>query len=106
MAAPHFHLFPVEDQIVSRVGRAFGHPARIAILRLLLKRHESSFGLICESLPLARQTILQHLNYLMDHGFVEVREVPPFTYYRLTDEVSRDLFMRLYSTLNVFLEDL
>ena len=106
MAAPQLHLFPENDQIASRIGRAFGHPARIKILRLLTKSNEVSFSLISDTLPLSRQTVYQHLEYLMESGLVEGREDPPYTFYRLAPSSCRNLLYQFSGTLNVFLAEL
>jgi ArsR family transcriptional regulator len=48
-----------------------GHPARVAILRLLMRRGECVCGAIVDELPLAQATVSQHLKVLKDAGLVQ-----------------------------------
>src|SRR5258707_11736293 len=59
------------DCELARVAKALGHPARVAILRLLIERHECICGEIVEVLPLAQATVSQHLKVLKDAGLVK-----------------------------------
>jgi ArsR family transcriptional regulator len=47
------------------------HPARVAILRLLLQRGECICGAIVDALPLAQATVSQHLKVLKETGWIE-----------------------------------
>lgn len=51
-------------------ARALGHPARVAIMRLLLRRDGCVVGSIVDALPLAQSTISQHLKHLKEAGLV------------------------------------
>lgn len=53
------------------MSKALGHPARVAILRLLLARSECICGEICGEIPLAQSTISQHLKMLKESGLVQ-----------------------------------
>ena len=57
------------DQL-ARLGKALGHPARVAIVRLLLRRNGCVCGEIVDQLPLAQSTVSQHLRQLKDAGLV------------------------------------
>jgi len=59
------------DRETARLARALGHPARVAILRLLVARGECVCGAIVDELPLAQSTVSQHLKALKDAGLVE-----------------------------------
>lgn len=50
-----------------------GHPARIAILELLLKSPSCICGDIVEKLPLAQATVSQHLRELKEAGLIKGR---------------------------------
>lgn len=58
------------DAEMARLAKALGHPARVAILRLLAERRECVCGEICDELPLAQSTISQHLKVLRSAGLV------------------------------------
>ncbi len=57
-------------QALARLAKALGHPARVAILRLLIARTECICGEICEEIPLAQSTISQHLKLLKNAGLI------------------------------------
>ncbi|MEX2049435.1 MAG: metalloregulator ArsR/SmtB family transcription factor [Gemmatimonadota bacterium] len=57
------------DLELSRMAKALGHPARVAILRLLA-RQACLCGEIVETLPLAQSTVSQHLKVLKDAGWI------------------------------------
>ena len=63
-----------DDGEMARLAQALGHPARVAILRLLKEREVCICGEIVESLPLAQSTVSQHLKVLKDAGWIEARE--------------------------------
>jgi len=50
--------------------KAVGHPARVAILRLLVRREACVCGDIVDELPLAQSTVSQHLKVLKDAGLI------------------------------------
>jgi ArsR family transcriptional regulator len=67
-------LRPVEgdeaDEELAILAKAVGHPARVQILRLLVRREACICGDIVEELPLAQSTVSQHLKVLKDAGLV------------------------------------
>jgi DNA-binding transcriptional ArsR family regulator len=58
------------DARLAQLAKALGHPARVAILRLLLKRRTCVCGEIVEVLPLAQSTVSQHLRQLKEAGLI------------------------------------
>jgi ArsR family transcriptional regulator len=60
-----------EDRALAALTKALGHPARVAILRLLMRRGECVCGAIVDELPLAQATVSQHLKVLKDAGLVQ-----------------------------------
>lgn len=58
------------DARLAQLAKALGHPARVAILRLLLKRRTCMCGEIVEVLPLAQSTVSQHLRQLKEAGLI------------------------------------
>ncbi len=68
-------LGPVEgggaDQELAALARALGHPARVQIVRLLVRREACVCGDIVEELPLAQSTVSQHLKVLKEAGLIK-----------------------------------
>ena len=52
------------------LAKALGHPARVRILRLLLRRDSCYCGELVDELPLAQATVSQHLKVLKEAGLV------------------------------------
>lgn len=51
-------------------AKALGHPARVAIMRLLLTKETCVCGEIVDELPLAQSTVSQHLKQLKAAGLI------------------------------------
>ena len=68
-------LRPVEgleaDQELASLTKALGHPARVQILRLLVRREACVCGDIVDELPLAQSTVSQHLKVLKACGLLQ-----------------------------------
>jgi ArsR family transcriptional regulator len=58
------------DQELAVLTKAVGHPARVAILRLLVRREACVCGDIVDELPLAQSTVSQHLKVLKEAGLI------------------------------------
>lgn len=73
-ARPGPDLRPIEgeeaDRDLAALAKAVGHPARVAILRLLARREACVCGEIVDELPLAQSTVSQHLKVLKEVGLV------------------------------------
>ena len=67
-------LRPVEgaaaDDELAVLAKAIGHPARVQILRLLIRKNACVCGDIVEELPLAQSTVSQHLKVLKEAGLI------------------------------------
>ncbi|MFD2247938.1 ArsR/SmtB family transcription factor [Pontibacter ruber] len=63
--------FVQADITLAKYAKALGHPARIAILRILLERNTCICGDIVEELPLSQSTVSQHLKELKDAGLIK-----------------------------------
>ena len=59
-----------DDEDLARLAKALGHPARAAIVRLLLAGGECICGGIVDRLPLAQATVSQHLKVLKEAGWI------------------------------------
>jgi DNA-binding transcriptional ArsR family regulator len=70
MGASKTDIFSAEDNRLARYAKALAHPARIAILKLLLKRQACVCGDIVDEVPLSQSTVSQHLKELKEAGLI------------------------------------
>ncbi|MDF1664792.1 MAG: metalloregulator ArsR/SmtB family transcription factor, partial [Planctomycetota bacterium] len=54
----------------ARFAKALGHPARVAIIKLLIRREGCICGEIVEELPQSQSTVSQHLKILKEAKFI------------------------------------
>jgi DNA-binding transcriptional ArsR family regulator len=71
MGATKADEFTVKDNRLAKYAKALSHPARIAILRLLLKKQACICGDIVDELPLSQSTVSQHLKELKAAGLIK-----------------------------------
>ena len=60
-----------DDVALAQLADAIGHPARVAIIRLLKEREVCVCGEIVGVLPLAQSTVSQHLKVLKAAGWIQ-----------------------------------
>ena len=58
------------DEELAALAKAVAHPARVRIVRLLLRRTSCMCGDIVDELPLAQSTVSQHLKVLKAAGLI------------------------------------
>lgn len=63
--------FTVKDNRIAQYAKALAHPARVAILRLLIQKKACICGDIVEELPLSQSTVSQHLKELKTAGLIK-----------------------------------
>lgn len=63
--------FTVKDNKIARYSKALAHPARVAILQLLIKKQTCICGDIVNELPLSQSTVSQHLKELKEAGIIK-----------------------------------
>jgi len=63
--------FSVTDNKIATFAKALGHPARVAILKVLVKKKTCICGDIVDELPLSQSTVSQHLKELKDAGLIK-----------------------------------
>ncbi len=80
-----------EDVRFAQLAKALAHPARVAIVRLLLRLDCCVCGQIVDKLPLAQSTVSQHLKHLKEAGLVVGTIDGPRTCYCLDKAVIREL---------------
>lgn len=89
------------DSVLSRYCKALAHPARVRIVRLLLKRGMCQTGLLVDELPLAQSTVSEHLRILREAGLIVGEVDGPRRCYCVEPEALdnlRDLFDGLFAT--------
>ena len=63
--------FTIKENKIARYAKAMAHPARIAILQLLLKKQSCICGAIVDEIPLSQSTVSQHLKELKEAGLIQ-----------------------------------
>lgn len=71
MGASKTELFSKSEIKLAGFAKALAHPARIAIIKLLLKKQRCICGDIVDEIQLAQSTISQHLKELKDAGIIQ-----------------------------------
>jgi DNA-binding transcriptional ArsR family regulator len=70
MVATKNEEFTVKDNKIALYAKALSHPARVAILQLLLKKQACICGDIVDEIPLSQSTVSQHLKELKEAGLI------------------------------------
>lgn len=63
--------FSVKDNKIAKYAKALSHPARVAIIKLLIQKQACVCGDIVEELPLSQSTVSQHLKELKEAGLIK-----------------------------------
>lgn len=63
--------FTVKENRIAAYAKALAHPARVAILQLLVKKQACICGDIVDELPLSQSTVSQHLKELKSAGLIK-----------------------------------
>ena len=71
MGAGKHDEFSLKQNRISQYAKALSHPARIAILNVLVKKNACICGDIVDELPLSQSTVSQHLKALKDAGLIK-----------------------------------
>lgn len=61
---------PAAEEELASLCKALGHPVRVRIISLLLRKNACVCGDIVSELPLAQSTVSQHLKVLKDAGLI------------------------------------
>jgi DNA-binding transcriptional ArsR family regulator len=64
-------IFTEEQNRIALIGKAFGHPARVAILQYLFRTETCICGDIVDEIGLAQATVSQHLKELKQLGLIK-----------------------------------
>ncbi|MGL4410732.1 MAG: ArsR/SmtB family transcription factor [Bacteroidales bacterium] len=93
-----------EQEQIAKVAKAFGHPARVAIVEFLLSQDSCFFGDIHDELPIAKATVSQHLKELKEAGIIQGEIEGPKVRYCINKsnwQVNQKLFSILFSKLRL-----
>lgn len=60
-----------EDERLSSLCKAMGHPARLQLLKILIKEGECVSGDLADKSPLAPSTVSEHLRILKEAGLIK-----------------------------------
>ncbi|WP_457609540.1 ArsR/SmtB family transcription factor [Lutibacter sp.] len=71
MGITKFEKFSKEQNKISKIAKAFAHPARVAILQQLFKLNVCVCGDLAHEIGLAQPTISQHLKELKNIGLIK-----------------------------------
>ncbi len=71
MGATNTEHYSKQQNDISILNKALGHPARIAIIEYLLESGSCICGDIVNELPLAQATVSQHLRELKHAGLIK-----------------------------------
>lgn len=94
--------FSARQNRLAELAKALGHPARIAIIELLLAKNSCVCGDLVDELPLSQSTVSQHLKELKKAGIIQGRISGPSVCYCINDSTWGDLnehfkqFIELY----------
>ena len=80
-----------EQNELAQLGKAFSHPARIAIIQHLLKTRQCINGDLVEELGLAQPTVSQHLKELKNLGLIQGTVEGTSMNYCINPEVWRNM---------------
>lgn len=104
MGASKGEEFSVKDNRIARYAKAMSHPARVAILKLLIKKQQCICGDIVEELPLSQSTISQHLKELKEAGLIKGDIDGAKVCYCIDEQewlIARNLMSELFISLEV-----
>ncbi len=71
MGTTKSHEFTLKENKQAKYAKALGHPARLAIIKLLISKQTCICGDIVEELPLSQSTVSQHLKELKEAGLIK-----------------------------------
>jgi predicted transcriptional regulator len=85
---------------LARMYKALGHPARLAIVQLLIQQDSCMCGDLVSELPLAQSTVSQHLHALKEAGLIKGTVSGAATCYCIDAQAVSDLEKHIESMQN------
>ncbi|HEV7380056.1 MAG TPA: metalloregulator ArsR/SmtB family transcription factor [Dyadobacter sp.] len=87
MGVTRTEIFTDQQNRIADLAKAFAHPARVAILQLLIARKACVCGDLVGELELAQATVSQHLKELKRIGIIQGEINPPRVCYCINPAV-------------------
>jgi ArsR family transcriptional regulator, arsenate/arsenite/antimonite-responsive transcriptional repressor len=100
MGATKTEEFTTEENRIAELAKAFAHPARVAILRLLAEKKACVCGDLVDELPLSQATVSQHLKELKRIGIIKGDINPPRVCYCINEVVWQEAQQTFEGLLN------
>jgi len=102
MGATKHELFTDYQNKIAEMAKAISHPARVAILEVIMQKGACVCGDIVEELPLSQSTVSQHLKELKKAGILKGEIDGPYRCYCLNDKECKafgGMLVKLFSKL-------
>nr|WP_295933904.1 metalloregulator ArsR/SmtB family transcription factor [uncultured Dyadobacter sp.] len=103
MGVTRTEIFTAQQNRIADLAKAFAHPARVAILQLLIARKACVCGDLVDELSLAQATVSQHLKELKRIGIIQGEINPPRVCYCINPEVWEEAKQAFGSVLDSFI---
>lgn len=87
MGLTKIEFFTDEQNRIADLAKAFAHPARVAILQMLIAKKTCVCGDLVSELNLAQPTVSQHLKELKRIGIIQGEINPPRVCYCINPPV-------------------
>ena len=94
--------FSKEQNQLAQMMKALAHPARIAILEVLIGKNSCVCGEIVDEVPLSQSTISQHLKELKESGIIIGTIEGPKVCYCINPEMWDELAIKFSSFLRSY----
>ena len=92
--------FTIKQNRIAQLTKAFSHPARVAIIELLLSKNSCICGDIVDELPLSQSTVSQHLKELKEVGIIKGDVLGTKVCYCINPDVWNEFSERMNDLLN------
>ncbi|UOB17484.1 ArsR/SmtB family transcription factor [Abyssalbus ytuae] len=93
-------IFTDEQNQIAIFSKAFGHPARVAILQQLFKMDSCYCGDLVEDIGLAQPTVSQHLKELKNLGLIKGNVEGTSVCYC----IDRENWLKMKEVMNLFFD--
>lgn len=97
--------FTTDQNKIATIAKAFGHPARVAILQHLFKINSCICGDLIDVIGLAQPTISQHLKELKNLGIIKGTIEGTSICYCIDQGIWSEVSMLLQTFLNQNIEE-
>jgi DNA-binding transcriptional ArsR family regulator len=94
----------VKDNILAKYAKALSHPARVAIIRLIIQKQACICGELVDELPLSQSTVSQHLKELKEAGLIKGEISGPKTCYCIDEEAWNQALERINELFGSYAE--